>query len=251
MLFTFVVVANHAHRTLTLTCSHTYSHSRLRSQHVLDRNDRLAFIKEVGEFAVWADMPRPVVHFDLEPADNRDQQTAYLAMLPQLVAAAATATPSGWVGGSLSLHFDTQHRMGGIHLPCPLLGGSNVSMVQCVLAAGNITMMDYSSQWHDFRIFEPPCSSPATGCVIQGIVNYSMWTLQAAQAANSHGRLTIGVQSDCMPSEPWTSFCKTNLSFVQQQLDGAAAWFRSSPFAPQLSAVPFAMECFANFRKLK
>lgn len=196
-------------------------------------------------------MPHPVVHFDLEPSDDRGDQTAYLGMLPHLVAAAKAATPAGWSGGSLSLHFDTQHRMGGIYLPCPLLGGLNVSMAQCVLAAGNITMMDYSSQWHDFKIFVPPCSSPTTGCTIQGIVNYSMWTLQAAQAANALGRVTIGVQTDCMPLEPWTSFCKTNLSFVQQQLEGAGTWFRASPFAPQLSDVPFAMECFANFRKLK
>ena len=34
---------------------------------------------------------------------------------------------------SVHLHFDTQHRMGGITLPCPLLAGANVSMARCVL----------------------------------------------------------------------------------------------------------------------
>ena len=106
------------------------------------------FIGEVAAFASWAGISEPVAHFDLEPRSDTPAQEAYLAMLPLLVQAAAHPTPPALAGTSINapgrddrrgslptvhLHFDTQHRMGGVKLPCPLLSGANVSMARCVL----------------------------------------------------------------------------------------------------------------------
>jgi hypothetical protein len=77
-----------------------------------------------------------------------------------------------------------------------------------------------------------------------------LWTLQDAPSTKPHS-VTIGVQTDCLPDQPWSSFCNTNLSFVSEQVAGAMRWFESSPFAAALSRpVPMAMECFGNYRRL-
>lgn len=101
----------------------------------------VSFIAEVAAFANWAGISHPVAHFDLEPRSDTLAQLAYLDMLPVLVNAAAHPSPPVDApglrqhkgGASVHLHFDTQHRMGGITLPCPLLAGANVSMARCVL----------------------------------------------------------------------------------------------------------------------
>ena len=117
-----------------------------------------------------------------------------------------------------------------------------------VLAAGDITLMAYSSHWNDFKIWEPPCSNPH-GCMIQGIVNASMLTAAAAKADGGHS-VTIGVQTDCVHDAPWSSFCGSNLTFVRRQLTLADRWFAQSQYAGVLASVPLAMECFGNFRRM-
>ena len=151
------------------------------------------------------------------------------------------------------------------------------------IQAGNLTLMAYSSRWHDFLWFKKPCTNP-NGCTIQGIVNTSacrpeselaisierhrirllslsclhsrtrylpgLWTLQDVPSTRPHS-VTIGVQTDCLSDQPWSSFCKTNLSWVSEQVVGAIRWFEKSPFATALShPVPMAMECFGNYRRL-
>ncbi len=98
----------------------------------------IQFIGEVAAFASWAGISHPVAHFDLEPRSDRLAQETYLAMLPVLVHAAAHPMRGGPSVPTVRLHFDTQHRMGGIRLPCPLLNGANVSMARCVLEVSTL-----------------------------------------------------------------------------------------------------------------